>query len=95
MYSSPEVDPATEPTDGTVAAGLSAATPLAPAVPGGAGVAASGVAVVEATFESPAETEIKVPFTIGIVLAVSVAFTIFAGVSSPIVDLARHATLIF
>jgi NADH-quinone oxidoreductase subunit N len=122
MYSSPQVDEATEPTDGTVAAGLServralAATdgepsgeipqpvgaglsngPGAMAASAGApsGAVAAGVATVEATFEAPAEGKIEIPYTVGIVLAICVAFTIFAGVSSPIVNLARHATLIF
>ncbi|HLI01335.1 MAG TPA: NADH-quinone oxidoreductase subunit N [Acidimicrobiales bacterium] len=47
------------------------------------------------TLEAPPETEIRIPVADGIALAVCVAFTIFAGVSSPVIDLARHATTLF
>jgi NADH-quinone oxidoreductase subunit N len=124
MYSSPNLDEASEPTDGTVAAGLSpdllalagtvdgpegtpslvvagvsdgpgAMAASAASSSGSSSTVAAGVAKVEATFEAPSEDQIKIPYTLGIVLAVCVVFTIFAGVSSPIIDLARHATLIF
>ncbi|MGH9095739.1 MAG: hypothetical protein ACRDXE_11305, partial [Acidimicrobiales bacterium] len=48
-----------------------------------------------AVLEAPADTRITVPFTVGVVLVVCVAFTIFAGVSSPVIDYARQATLLF
>lgn len=38
---------------------------------------------------------VKIPLTVGIALAVSVAFTIFAGVSSPVIDFAKQATTFF
>ncbi len=48
-----------------------------------------------ATLEAPPVGPITIPFYVGLVLAVSVAFTIFAGVSSPIITLARQATMLF
>jgi NADH-quinone oxidoreductase subunit N len=45
--------------------------------------------------EPPPVGPISIPFYVGLVLAVSVAFTIFAGVSSPIITLARQATMLF
>ncbi len=44
---------------------------------------------------APPTGRVRIPFTVGITLAVCVAFTIFAGVSSPVIDFARQATLIF
>jgi hypothetical protein len=57
------------------------------------GVAAGGRRV--ATLEAPPATKVTIPFTVGITLAVCVAFTIFAGVSSPVLDFARHANMLF
>jgi NADH-quinone oxidoreductase subunit N len=119
MYSSPEVDAKSEPTDGLTTSGLDGLTPrvrssassseaspspeASPvdevgeggAVPaglsGGPGAAASTAFVMQA----PSEEKIKIPATVAIGLAVCVAFTIFAGVSSPVVDFARHATMLF
>jgi NADH-quinone oxidoreductase subunit N len=48
-----------------------------------------------ASLEPPPVGPITIPFYVGLVLAVSVAFTIFAGVSSPIITLARQATMLF
>ncbi|HWG74172.1 MAG TPA: NADH-quinone oxidoreductase subunit N [Acidimicrobiales bacterium] len=57
------------------------------------GVAAGGRRV--ATLEAPPATKVTIPFTVGITLAVCAAFTIFAGVSSPVLDFARHANMLF
>jgi NADH-quinone oxidoreductase subunit N len=48
-----------------------------------------------AELEAPPTERIKVPFFVGLALAVCVAFTIFAGVSSPVIDFARQATTLF
>ena len=48
-----------------------------------------------ATLEAPPSGPIPIPVLVGVVLAVCVAFTIFAGVSSPIITLARQATMLF
>jgi hypothetical protein len=48
-----------------------------------------------ATLEAPPDDRITVPFFVGLALAVCVGFTIFAGVSSPVIDFARHATMLF
>jgi hypothetical protein len=48
-----------------------------------------------ATLEAPPTGDITVPFFVGLALAVCVAFTIFAGVSSPVIDFARQATTLF
>ena len=45
-----------------------------------------------ATLEAPPAEEIRVPPAVAIGLVVCVAFTLFAGVSSPVIDFARHAT---
>ena len=47
------------------------------------------------TLEAPSDEPIAIPVYMGLVLAVCVAFTIFAGVSSPIITLARQATMLF
>jgi NADH-quinone oxidoreductase subunit N len=47
------------------------------------------------TLEAAPETAIRIPAAVGIGLAVCVVFTIFAGVSSPVIDFARHATMLF
>ncbi len=49
----------------------------------------------DATFEPAPEGPIRIPVPVGFVLALSVAFTIFAGVSSPVITLARQATMLF
>ncbi len=48
-----------------------------------------------ATLEAPPAGPVAIPAYVGLVLAISVAFTIFAGVSSPIITLARQATMLF
>ncbi len=70
--------------DGTVLAGL---TP----VPSLDGVPVGTVL----TLEAPPEAKIETPLAVAIGLTVCVAFTIFAGVSSPVIDYARHATTLF
>lgn len=95
MYSTPEVDAETEPTDGATLAGLAPIPGFdAPALSGGPGAAAAngGVAVA---LQAPADTPVRIPFAVGITLAVCVVFTIFAGVSSPVLDFAKQATTIF
>ena len=47
------------------------------------------------TLEAPSDTAIEIPLAVGIGLVVCVAFTIVAGVSSPVLDFARHATTLF
>jgi hypothetical protein len=48
-----------------------------------------------ATLEPPPTGPITIPFFVGIALAICVGFTIFAGVSSPVIDFARQATTLF
>lgn len=43
----------------------------------------------------PPATKVEVPLTVSILLAVCVGFTIFAGVSSPVIDFAHRATMLF
>jgi hypothetical protein len=43
----------------------------------------------------PPDAKIKTPFTVAVGLTVCVAFTLFAGVTSPVLDFARHATTLF
>jgi hypothetical protein len=45
--------------------------------------------------EAPPGERIVIPFFVGLALAVCVAFTIFAGVSSPVITFARQATTLF
>lgn len=100
MYSSPVVNTETEATDGLTTAGLAPMagldTPreegngLAP----GASAGAAGSPAAVGLLDPPTE-EVKIPFTAGIALAVCVVFTIFAGVSSPVIDFARQATMLF
>jgi hypothetical protein len=71
-------------TDGATLAGLK---PV-PSVDG-------TVAGTLATLDAPPDAAIKIPLPVGIGLAVCVVFTIFAGVSSPVIDFARHATTLF
>ena len=47
------------------------------------------------TLQAPPEATVETPLAVGIGLAVCVAFTIVAGVSSPVIDFARHATTLF
>jgi hypothetical protein len=47
------------------------------------------------TLEAPPAGPVEIPPYVGLVLVISVAFTIFAGVSSPIITLARQATMLF
>ena len=74
-------------TDGTLTAGLQ---PV-PSLDGGA----AGATSTTATLEAPSEDRITVPALVGLALALCVAFTIFAGVSSPVITFARQATLLF
>ena len=48
-----------------------------------------------ATLEAPVDEAVEVPYLVGVALVICVAFTIAAGVSAPVVDFARHATLLF
>jgi NADH-quinone oxidoreductase subunit N len=111
MYSPPTSDASSEPTDGTIDAGLGglpvghdavalsagpgavalSAGPGAVSLSAGPGAAASTAYVMQ----EPPDEKITIPVTVGIGLAVCVVFTIFAGVSSPVIDFARHATMIF
>ena len=43
----------------------------------------------------PPSGKVRIPFTVGVTLAVCVLFTIFAGVSSPVIDFAKQATMFF
>lgn len=61
-------------------------------VGGGSGGSSSGRVV---TLEAPSTAKVTVPVTVGIALAVCVAFTIFAGVSAPVLDFAKQATMLF
>jgi NADH-quinone oxidoreductase subunit N len=79
MYSGGEPD---EASDGAVTAGLNP-------------VASLDGAMAVATLEAPPDERITIPFFVGLALAVCVAFTIFAGVSSPMVTFARQATGLF
>jgi NADH-quinone oxidoreductase subunit N len=104
MYLPPAADE-TEPSDGTIEAGLSqdllglaeVADEDAWALNAGAppGLSPGPGAVATSVLEPPEPEPLKVPPMVGVVLAVTVAFTIFAGVSAPILDLARHATVLF
>ena len=77
--------------DGALTAGLEPVASLdRPAV---ATVTATAPAV--AALEAPPEERIVIPFFVGLALAVCVAFTIFAGVSSPVITFARQATTLF
>jgi NADH-quinone oxidoreductase subunit N len=76
--------------------GVPQATPTSQATPTAttqATPAAEGA--TDATFEPAPEVPIRIPLPVGFVLALSVAFTIFAGVSSPVITLARQATMLF
>jgi NADH-quinone oxidoreductase subunit N len=77
---------------GEDSAGASAGSSAASA--GSAGSESGAPEGAVALLDPPAG-KVKIPFTIGITLAVCVAFTIFAGVSSPVIDFARQATLFF
>ncbi|MDQ2754100.1 MAG: NADH-quinone oxidoreductase subunit N [Actinomycetota bacterium] len=92
MYRPVGGDEALEAGDGALGAGLAPVASLddRPSPYGDQLVAPASVAL-----QAPPDTRIPIPFTVGITLAVCVAFTIFAGVSSPVIDFARHATLIF
>jgi NADH-quinone oxidoreductase subunit N len=79
MYTEPDATP--DPAvDATLVGGL---RPL-PGLDDGPGAVA--------TLQAPPTTAISVPPAVAIGLAVCVAFTIFAGVSSPVIDFAQHAT---
>ncbi|MGI8493351.1 MAG: NADH-quinone oxidoreductase subunit N [Acidimicrobiales bacterium] len=85
------------PDDGALGAGLEPLAGMDPddlatagAASDTAGAASYGVALL-----APPAGRVRVPATVAVTLVVCVAFTIFAGVSSPVIDLARDATLIF
>ena len=95
MYSTPEVDPETEPSDGATLAGLAPIPGFdAPALSAGPGAAAAD-GPVAVGLEAPPQAPIKIPFPVGVTLVVCAAFTIFAGVSSPVLDFAKQATTLF
>jgi NADH-quinone oxidoreductase subunit N len=97
MYSSPLADGDNEPTDGATVAGLAPIPGFdgpVPALSGGPGAAAAPDGSVT-VLEAPPTDVIKIPFTAGIALVVCVVFTIVAGVSSPVLDFAKHATMLF
>jgi NADH-quinone oxidoreductase subunit N len=85
MYSAPSTDGA-----GGTALETTFLVGLRP-VPGLDQVPTGAVAVLEA----PSDLAVKTPLAVAIGLTVCVAFTIFAGVSSPVLDYARHATTLF
>jgi NADH-quinone oxidoreductase subunit N len=104
MYAAP-ADEAVEGAEGERADGTETAG-LGPALSGNGDSSADGSASageaggVQAApgvvaLMDPPTGPVKIPFTIGIALAVCVAFTIFAGVSSPVIDFAKQATMIF
>jgi NADH-quinone oxidoreductase subunit N len=74
-----------------------------PSAADGGGTSLAGLAPVASldpagsvlTLQAPPDTKIKTPFTVAIGLTVCVAFTLFAGVTSPVLDYARHATTLF
>jgi NADH-quinone oxidoreductase subunit N len=84
MYSS------ADPADAAQSGGLMSLAGLAP-IPSLDGVPAGTVL----TLEAPPTTAIVTPFPVAVGLTVCVVFTIFAGVSSPVIDFARHATTLF
>jgi NADH:ubiquinone oxidoreductase subunit 5 (subunit L)/multisubunit Na+/H+ antiporter MnhA subunit len=103
MYATEPETAAEGAADGTLTAGL-----VADGGPGGNGAGGNGAALVGAggtatatatatavVLEAPPEAPVEVPAAVWLVLGVCVIFTIFAGVSSPIVDFARHATTLF
>ncbi|MDQ6836980.1 MAG: NADH-quinone oxidoreductase subunit N [Actinomycetota bacterium] len=63
----------------------------------GAGTAEAGTGDTAGlvTLLDPPTGKVTIPFTVGITLVVCVAFTIFAGVSSPVIDFAKQATMFF
>lgn len=84
------------PTGAVTSAG--GAAPTGPGVVTAAGTTVASERAEEAvdggraTLEAPSEDEIVVPFLVSLTLAVCVVFTIFAGVSAPMIDFARDAT---
>jgi len=48
-----------------------------------------------ATLEPPPEEVVEVPYLVTVALVVCVVFTIAAGLSAPVIDFARHATVLF
>jgi NADH-quinone oxidoreductase subunit N len=61
----------------------------------GAGAGGAGAGGADGGPLLPPVGRIEVPVTDTIVLAICAAFTIMAGVSSPIIDFAKHATMLF
>jgi NADH-quinone oxidoreductase subunit N len=87
--------------DSALTAGLqpiaSLDSPTGPTIAGGTAPATmtATTPTPEVTLEAPPAGPVAIPPYVGLVLAISVAFTIFAGVSSPIITLARQATMLF
>lgn len=52
-------------------------------------------ATLRGALSPPPASKVEVPLTVSILLAVCVGFTIFAGVSSPVIDFAHRATMLF
>lgn len=61
----------------------------------GAAAATSVPGRVSVALLDPPTTKAEVPVAIAVVLAVCVVFTVFAGVSAPVLNLARHASMLF
>lgn len=95
---SPADPDALEPIDSAAVAGLEptgAGLSPGPGAVAAAGGAAPVGASVAGTLEPPSDAKVEIPLTVSIALVVCVAFTIFAGVSNPVIDFARHATTLF
>jgi NADH-quinone oxidoreductase subunit N len=52
-------------------------------------------ATATATLEAPVDEPVVVPPLVAVALVICVLFTIAAGVSAPVIDFARHATILF
>jgi NADH-quinone oxidoreductase subunit N len=82
----------------STSAGSGVGTPSAATVPAGEGAVATAPAPVVApaagpTLRAPSSARLRVPPMTAIAIGVSVAFTIFAGVSSPVLGFVHHMTL--
>lgn len=72
-------------------AGEPSAVPVSP----GPGAAVAAAASSSLELRDPPATKAEVPVAVAAVLAVCVVFTVFAGVSAPVLELARHAAMLF